>query len=369
MKHDGSSPARIVLFAAAVSLLPQLRPNVPAAEGEPRARVSLMTGFDVSTFQKGNVHAHTNRSDGDSRPEEVIAWYRSHGYQFLAVTDHNKRSRPAEYAWLQDEHFRLLPGEEISMTGDGRQVHVNALCTIHTIGGGAFDSPASALSWAVNEVVAQDGIALINHPNFDHALALEDLMAVHGAALLEIKSGHPYVFSEGTMDRPSHETLWDQSLERGAGYMGVAVDDVHHLLVSADPPAFPGRAWVQVFADTNDERAVCDALRQGRLYSSTGPEIARIRATARSYTIWPRGLAAVWFVGRGGEELGHVDGADDAHPAEYVVRDSDALVRARVVTAQGTAWTPAIRITSSEKGLPDSPGARGRTRPSASLPW
>ncbi len=57
--------------------------------------------FDVSHFQKGNVHTHTTLSDGGSSPEHTIAWYRSHGYQFLALTDHNKLSRPARYAALQ----------------------------------------------------------------------------------------------------------------------------------------------------------------------------------------------------------------------------------------------------------------------------
>src|SRR6187551_3594953 len=51
--------------------------------------------FDVKHFQKGNVHTHTTLSDGGSSPEHTISWYRSHGYQFLALTDHNQLSRPA----------------------------------------------------------------------------------------------------------------------------------------------------------------------------------------------------------------------------------------------------------------------------------
>jgi hypothetical protein len=35
---------------------------------------------------KGNLHTHTARSDGDSAPEEMAAWYRDHGYQFLDVS-------------------------------------------------------------------------------------------------------------------------------------------------------------------------------------------------------------------------------------------------------------------------------------------
>src|SRR5450755_1002775 len=94
-----------------------------------RARPHFARSLDVTRFQKGNVHTHTTLSDGGSSPEQTIAWYRSHGYQFLALTDHNSFSRPARYASLQEPGFVLLPGEEITMTGKGRQVHVNALCT------------------------------------------------------------------------------------------------------------------------------------------------------------------------------------------------------------------------------------------------
>jgi hypothetical protein len=35
---------------------------------------------------KGNTHAHTLNSDGDSTPDDVVRWYREHGYQFLVLT-------------------------------------------------------------------------------------------------------------------------------------------------------------------------------------------------------------------------------------------------------------------------------------------
>ena len=41
---------------------------------------------------KGNLHTHTNRSDGRLSPEESVALYREHGYDFMALTDHWKLS-------------------------------------------------------------------------------------------------------------------------------------------------------------------------------------------------------------------------------------------------------------------------------------
>ncbi|MGL4404586.1 MAG: PHP domain-containing protein, partial [Notoacmeibacter sp.] len=39
-------------------------------------------------FYRGNLHTHSNRSDGVLSPEEVCRRYRAEGYDFLALTDH-----------------------------------------------------------------------------------------------------------------------------------------------------------------------------------------------------------------------------------------------------------------------------------------
>lgn len=302
------------------------------------------SSLDVAAFQKGNLHTHTQRSDGDSSPEAVIAWYRSHGYQFLAITDHNLRSEPEEYRALQDEHFALISGEELTMSGANRQVHVNALCTRHAIGGGAFPLPADALRWAVHAIGEQGGVALINHPNFDHALGSADLLGGRGAALLEIQSGHPSVYSDGVDDRPSHEALWDAALGQRLPFMGVAVDDLHRLVTVGPPAAYPGVGWVEVFADRTDASAICAALGRGLLYASTGVALARIRVSVSSYTVWPTEAASVSFLGASGSELARVD-VERGAPAAYALRGGEPYVRARIRTESGSAWTPAVAVT------------------------
>ncbi|HUE85466.1 MAG TPA: hypothetical protein VMO26_05250, partial [Vicinamibacterales bacterium] len=36
-------------------------------------------------WYKGNTHTHTLNSDGDSTPDDVVRWYREHGYRFLVL--------------------------------------------------------------------------------------------------------------------------------------------------------------------------------------------------------------------------------------------------------------------------------------------
>lgn len=44
---------------------------------------------EEARWWKGNLHTHTLWSDGDDYPEMVVEWYKSHGYHFLALSDHN----------------------------------------------------------------------------------------------------------------------------------------------------------------------------------------------------------------------------------------------------------------------------------------
>jgi hypothetical protein len=327
------------------------------AEGEPHspgpepgaANVSVQPRFertfDVTHFQKGNVHTHTTLSDGGSSPEATIAWYRSHGYQFLALTDHNHLSRPARYASLQEPGFVLISGEEITMTGRGRQVHVNALCTKTRIPGGNFGSAAAALSNGISAVRHQGGVALVNHPNFDWALSAADVTDARDASLLEIASGHPYVHSAGDAEHPSHEALWDIALGAGADFMGVGVDDEHHIDVSSDPPATPGRAWISTFGELTDSTAICSAMAEGQLYASTGVELRHIAVRDRQYEVEPvQARASVVFIGMGGRELARHSASSDG-PVSYVLRGDEGYVRARVELPDGKrAWTPAVRL-------------------------
>ena len=67
-------------------------------------------------FWRGNIHTHSTRSDGKLTPREVIAAYRAHGYDFLAITDHFM----ARFNWpvidtsaFRDETFTTLFGAEL----------------------------------------------------------------------------------------------------------------------------------------------------------------------------------------------------------------------------------------------------------------
>lgn len=344
--------------APAASGPPSALPTATARAPRPKGPYQFEDKLDLSTFYRGNIHTHSKWSDGDTHPKDVFVWYGSHGYDFLAMTDHNFRTDPRLFQGsirIRAKHkFAGVPGEEITLTSKHKPVHVNGLCTKKTIGGHKdFASPSAALAWALEKVHEQGGIALVNHPNFDWALTQSDVMTASGAAMLEIWSGHPWVHSEGDEARPSHEAIWDATIRAGHTFAGVAVDDSHHFQpVAREPAARPGRAWIWVAAEKNEAKALCDAMRARKLYASTGPRLERIKVEGTTLTLSTREKVTVEFVGElapGGVPsdrtvtLERVEGLEGGE-ISYELRGEETYVRARIVGDKGTmAWTQAFR--------------------------
>ena len=78
-----------------------MRPNVFANPGE---------------YFKGNLHTHSNLSDGLLSPEEVCLRYKNEGYQFICLSDHllGIYNYPiVDTSKYRDENFTTLLGAEV----------------------------------------------------------------------------------------------------------------------------------------------------------------------------------------------------------------------------------------------------------------
>src|SRR5262245_59346016 len=80
-------------------------------------------------WYKGNTHTHTLNSDGDSTPDDVVRWYREHGYRFLVLSDHNFLTSVEGLNALHgaDEKFLLIKGEEVTDRFGNLPIHINGL--------------------------------------------------------------------------------------------------------------------------------------------------------------------------------------------------------------------------------------------------
>lgn len=319
--------------------------------GATTVRWGLQTPPASLHWYKGNTHTHTLNSDGDSTPDDVVRWYREHGYQFLVLTDHNFQTRVDALNALHgaDDRFLVVKGEEVTSSAAGKPVHVNGLDANRRIGAqsGAADSTVlDVLQRSVDAIRSASGVPHINHPNFGWALTIEDLRRVRGDKLFEIFNGHPEVNNLGGGNVPGLEEIWDRLLSSGTLVYGIAVDDAHVFRKPGDPTvAGPGRGWVVVRAPQLDARALLEAMERGDFYASTGVVLDDLVVTSKSMTIKVKPLASskyrVQFIGRDGRVLTEVPDAS----ATYSFTGSERYVRAKVIESNGRfAWIQPVMV-------------------------
>ena len=304
------------------------------------AAPSFETRVDARDFVKVQLHVHTTESDGDIAPDAAAAWYASHGFAAVAITDHDKLTR-ANAAGIT-----LIPGVEISSHGGKKPVHVNALCGSTALKGAHAATPREALADAVSRAKADGALALVNHPNWMGALDAGDLAAVQDFDMLEIASGHPAVADDGGADRPSAEALWQTLLDGGRRVYAVGADDSHDFLKAGEDRK-PGRAWVDAWDADGD--SACDALRDGRFYATTGARLKALTVSGAAMTVDAADFlpgSVVEFLGPRAELLAK----ETAVPAVYTLRGGETFVRARVRLRDGRrAWTQAYSTSETPR--------------------
>lgn len=227
-----------------------------------------MTGlpFEIpGQFWRGNLHTHSDVSDGALSPDETARVYREAGYDFVAITDH---FRP-EYGFpvtdtrvLRSEGFTTLIGAELHAprTEVGQPWHIVAVGLPLD-----FEPPGEAETGPELARRARDAGAFVGmaHPSASLLTAVdaESLDAAHSVEVYNALA-----------DRENRGDSWhltDVLLSRGYRLTTYAADDAH--LQPQDPP--PCQAWVHVRAEALEPDALLTALKAGHFYSSTGPEL------------------------------------------------------------------------------------------------
>ena len=334
---------KVLRAGMTAALIPALWLSATALEdAHARGRSQAQT-----RWYKGNTHTHTINSDGDTPPDEVARWYRTHGYQFVVLSDHNFMTSVDGINAVMgaDERFLVIPGEEVTDRFETKSIHINGLMVdkLVTPQGGA--SVLQTVQRNVDAIRAANGVPHINHPNFGWSISADELAQVRHNRLFEIFNGHPMVNNVGGGGVAGLEQVWDTLLTRGIQLYGIAVDDAHHFQRPWDADASrPGQGWIHVRAERLNGRAILDAMERGDFYASTGVELTDYQVSPASIRITIRERAfekyRVQFIGRGGRLLKEVTSS----PATYDILGDEGYVRAKVYDSNGrVAWTQPVR--------------------------
>jgi hypothetical protein len=294
-------------------------------------------------WYKGNTHTHTINSDGDSTPDEVVRWYREHGYNFLVLTDHNYLTEVdgLNAVFGAANKFLVIKGEEVSDKFQEKPIHINGLNIKQVVEPQRGSSITGVIQNNVNAIRGAEGVPHVNHPNFHWAIGAHDLKAVKNLRLFEIYNGHPQVNNLGGGGMPGLEAMWDDILSSGVVLYGIAVDDAHYFKTPGDKrKATPGHGWVMVRAASLSAGEILRALEEGDFYASTGVTLRDYSAGRNEIKIEiaeeTQSKYTVQFIGRGGKILKEVT----TNPAIYALKGDEFYVRAKVIESNGkVAWT------------------------------
>jgi hypothetical protein len=300
---------------------------------------------------KGNLHAHTLNSDGDSTPDDVVRWYREHGYHFVTITDHNYLTSVDGLNALHgaDDKFLVMKGEEVTDSFEKKPIHVNGFVPNSFIKPTGGKSVLDTVQRMVDAIRAAGAVPSINHPNFGWAISADDLLQVQRTRLFEVFNGHPTVNNLGGGGVPGLEEVWDRILSSGKMLYGIAVDDAHYFKRPEDKTApRPGYGWVYVRAARLESRALVEALERGDFYSSTGVELQSITATSSSLTVAikteTQSKYRIQFIGKQGVVLSE----STSSPATYTFKGDESYVRAKVIESNGKqAWVQPVPVGAS----------------------
>jgi hypothetical protein len=319
------SPVRLAIKVVATFLLLSTFPSLDSrCFGDEPASGELR-------YWKGNIHTHSLWSDGDDFPEMIAEWYRTHDYNFLALSDHNVlsqgqrwmnarkiqqrggkdvlpkylerfgshwvesrgdkasdkyeiRLKPLdEFRHLVEERgkFMMVQGEEISDRSQGGPVHMNATNigqVIQPLGGKTVREAMANNLRAVEQQSKKLGreiLVHLNHPNFGYAVTAEDLASVIQERFFEVYNGHPAIGHFGDDNHPGVERLWDIANTiridklKSPPLFGVATDDSHAYHGKPNGSS-PGRGWVMVRSRFLTPDHIVRAMRKGDFYASSG---------------------------------------------------------------------------------------------------
>ncbi|HET8985588.1 MAG TPA: CehA/McbA family metallohydrolase [Trueperaceae bacterium] len=289
-------------------------------------------------FYRGNVHTHTNSSDGLLPPAEVVARYREAGYDFVALTDHLL----ARYGWqqtdathLSDDAFTVVRGAELHGPG---------------LTGPGLTGPGEGL-WHVVAVGLPEGFS----PNSDGETG-QELARRAVAAGAWVGAAHPAWYGATAADIASlgpihavevYNAACAELNDRGdsfAVYQDLLAANVRLDLFVSDDTHFNGhddsfKAWVMVKSATRAADDLVASLKAGNYYSSTGPRILDVARSGSRLTVRCTPVDRVYLTGVGARAK-RVAGVALSEVDLEVANVVGTMVRVTIVDRGGArAWT------------------------------
>ena len=314
-------------------------------------------------FYKGNMHCHSSFSDGYFSPEELKEMYKSRGYSFLAITDHEHFNNNS---YLDDKDFITLTSAEFAIkefpTQSTLQNRSMKVCHLNLYAKKQDNDYTFCYNSVADHFSKPERRGSINRPEKDY----ERIYGHEGISALIREANergffvcynHPRWSLQNYGDYCGYEGLWgveiynhecnidghyeydinvlDDMLRDGKRVFASCGDDNHNkkegmrLLYSFG-------ASVYVNADSLSYENIVDGLMSGNFYSSMGPEIYSLYvedgrvyvkcSDAKRISYSTRGRRSKAVNAKEGEYLTE---------ASFEIRETDGYFRIEVMNEKG----------------------------------
>ena len=253
-----------------------------AVGAERRAPLRAVAAADSRRrWLKGDLHFHTQHSDGRWTVDDVVRYVEQFGLDYVATTDHNTTSAYEDVRWALERAGLpavVIPAMELTTYWG----HANALGVAewidwrvrgpegrpHTIGEGLGATPTGTMERAADYVHERDGLFVVNHPRSNGYPACTGCRWELGDAT----AGYADVVEvwNGPWDRAQNHqglTLWDRWLNAGHRLPATAGTDSHEW---PRYPAQMGYTYVWARPEVGD---ILRAVRIGHSFLSNGPAL------------------------------------------------------------------------------------------------
>jgi hypothetical protein len=312
--------------------------GITAAQG-PSDSFSLDNPYTGGSYQyTGQLETQSEGAGGSDPASVVEEAYRDAGYDFVALAGHSALVPDPGVAGILhisdcEEHFADY--------GHIVAVDIQALVPLDA-------DPQEAL----DDIIAQGGVAIMAHPNFSGASwTNEELTTLTGYHAVEIKNS--YVIHQEGEANGTAIAKWDMLLSAGRRVWAVGTDDAHDIVI--DGGIFDTYA-VRVFSQlaAAEQEDLSSALKNGNFYTVTGadgPVVEQVSTLGTTVSVTLADVASTYTVswyGHNGALLETNSGVDTE--ASYTATGTENYIRAEVVRGDDgeRAWLNPVFVIGGE---------------------
>jgi hypothetical protein len=281
-------------------------------------------------WYKGNLHCHTNRSDGLIPPSECINIYKNAGYDFLSITDHRKF-----YEGYETDNFVLFSGIEFHYVDwvARKNFHILGINLKEDI----YTDDTTKPQTIINEINKQEGIAIIAHPPWS-LITHDDLMDLHDYFGIEIWNYANDVKSS----RGDASIYVDVIASKGVVKYLFATDDSHRYTNDALG------GYIMVNSEKLDSDSIFENIKEGNFYCSQKPIIKQITVNKEEIIVECSPVKKIFFLNdtfASGGRLVTNEFGGLVERAVYKIKKTDTVVRIECVDEDNKrAWSQFVKV-------------------------